>query len=117
MLKKVKIVIGSVMIGVFNGLFGSGGGILAVKYLEKNFKDIKKAHASSLVVILPISIVSIIIYFFKNNINVIEVIPYMIGGAFGCFVGTYLLKRIDKNILSGVFSVIIIYLSVRLWFN
>jgi len=115
MLNKIKKCFLSINIGFLNGLFGSGGGILAVKYLESTFKDTKKAHASSLLVVLPITIVTTIIYFFNNNLNLHMAMPYIIGGVFGCFVGTKILKKINKNIVSIVFSILILYLSVRLW--
>lgn len=117
MFYKLKKIVVSISIGLCNGLFGSGGGVLAVKYLEKNFKDTKKAHASSLIVIVPISIVSIIIYYFKNSFDLSLVFLYIIGGLMGCYVGTKLLKKINKDWLGLVFSILIMYLSIRLWFS
>ena len=42
--------------GVLNGLFGAGGGIAAVPLLKAGGLEQKKAHATSLAVILPLAV-------------------------------------------------------------
>ena len=71
-MSKVKRGFLSVLVGCFvgfiNGFFGGGGGMIAVPTLAK-FYDLeeKKAHATSIAVILPLSIASSIIYLFKEE--------------------------------------------------
>ena len=66
--KTIKIVLGLV-IGAVNGFFGSGGGIIAVQAMEKLGVEQKKAHATSLLVILPLSIASAVIYFLSGSVS------------------------------------------------
>ena len=40
--------------GIANGLFGSGGGIIAVPMLQKSGMKAKEAHAASLALTLPL---------------------------------------------------------------
>lgn len=48
--------------GLANGLFGSGGGIIAVPMLKKSGITTKESHATSLALTLPLSIVSCFFY-------------------------------------------------------
>ena len=45
------------LIGLLNGFFGSGGGILAVTLLQKQGLPSRQAHATSIAIILPLSLV------------------------------------------------------------
>ena len=47
------------LIGLLNGFFGSGGGILAVTLLQKQGLPSRQAHATSIAIILPLSLVSL----------------------------------------------------------
>ena len=53
---------GSLAVGAVSGFFGGGGGMLCVPLLEYSGLDVKRAHATALVVILPICIVSSVVY-------------------------------------------------------
>ena len=58
------------MTGVLNGLFGSGGGTVAVPAMERFLLvEDKKAHATAIAVILPLSVVSLFIYMGKVDID------------------------------------------------
>ena len=48
--------------GLLNGLFGAGGGMAAVPLLKAGGLPQKKAHATSLAVILPLAAVSAAFY-------------------------------------------------------
>ena len=51
---KKKALLWGVPIGFINGFFASGGGIIAVLILQKFFSlEEKKAHATSIMIILP----------------------------------------------------------------
>lgn len=113
-MKKSFFILSSILIGLLNGLFGSGGGIVAIKVLEKNNIRNKYAHASSLYVILPISILSVIIYFLKTKIIIFEVIFYCVFGMIGSFIGSYILKGIDAKLLKKIFSLFMIYSGFRI---
>ena len=47
--------LGGGVTGLLNGLFGSGGGMVAVPLLEHGGLEPARAHATSIAVILPLS--------------------------------------------------------------
>ena len=70
--------------GLANGLFGSGGGLFLVPLFTKWLgMEQKKAFASSVAVILPLSLVSAGIYFWKGALDLNAALPYLIGGGIG----------------------------------
>lgn len=101
--------------GLCNGLFGSGGGTLAVPCMEK-FLDIvpQKAHATAIAVILPLSVISGLIYFYGVGIPVKDVILAGTGGALGGAVGARLLGRIKEKQLHIIFGIFMIAGGVRM---
>ena len=54
--------------GILNGLFGAGGGVAVVPMLENAGIEPKKAHATSISIILPLSILSGIFYLISGHI-------------------------------------------------
>lgn len=99
--------------GIANGLFGSGGGIIAVPFLKKTGMETKKAHACSLAVTLPLSAVSMIFYLWSNTADFkgsLILIPFGLAGALA---GTALIKKISPRLLSGIFGVLLITAGIR----
>lgn len=111
---KKRISIYGILIGTINILLGSCGGILAVQSLKQNSLTQNKAHATSIAVILPLSIASAIIYLKNNRINLIESSVYIVPGLIGAALGSIILPKINGNLLKKVFSVFIIYAGVRM---
>jgi len=95
--------------GIANGLFGAGGGTILVPALEKFIPlETHKAHATALAVMLPLSVVSAIIYSLSGNIEVnwLTVLYVSAGGVVGGVIGAKLLKKLTAawlNILFGMF--------------
>lgn len=116
-MKKYIFNLYSVAVGFINGLFGSGGGILAIKFLEKLDIKGKKAHATAILVILPITVVSIGFYMFSGNLPFMESIPYIIGGLIGSLLGSKFLCKIDNFYLKKIFAVFVLYSAVRMFFR
>ncbi|MBD9220508.1 MAG: sulfite exporter TauE/SafE family protein [Clostridiales bacterium] len=68
-----KTILIGIITGFANGLFGSGGGTVVVPCMEKYLGiDAHKSHATAIAVILPLSVLSAVIYFFKANIPWLE---------------------------------------------
>lgn len=109
------VLIGAVS-GLLNGLFGSGGGIAAVPLLEKAGLEPKKSHATSVALILCLSIAAVIGYSLGGRLDFGTALPLIPAGLAGAVVGTLLLKRLDNSILRRIFGAVMIISGVRmLW--
>ncbi|MCD8049718.1 MAG: sulfite exporter TauE/SafE family protein [Clostridia bacterium] len=108
MKKKSAILLG-IPIGIINGFFGSGGGIAAV-YVLKKFLDVepKKAHATAIAVILPLSAASLIIYATSLAGNWGVILWAALGGILGGFCGAKVLGKISKMWLRILFGITMI---------
>lgn len=115
MKNKLKLIFIGLFTGFINGLFGSGGGLLIVPSLIYVLNvERHKAHATAISIILPLSIISTYIYTKNNLIDFNIVILISIGAMIGGFLGARLLNKISTKILRKAFSLLIIYISIRL---
>lgn len=100
--------------GVLNGLFGAGGGIVAVEVLKNSGLDRKRAQSTSIAVILPLCIISAVILFFKNQVDYKTALMLIPPGLVGAFAGTYLMKKISVSLLKKIFCGFMIWAGIRL---
>lgn len=109
-----KYIITGALGGLANGLFGSGGGLFLVPLLTKwaNMEQ-KRAFATSVAIILPLSLVSAAIYFFKGAIDLTAAVPYLLGGAVGGAVSGKIFKKVPLGILRKAFGALIIYGGIK----
>lgn len=114
----LKLVLLGLVTGIINGIFGSGGGMIIVPALVffLGLKDYK-AHATAISIILPISIISTIVYFINGTIPLKISLYVMAGGLVGSFIGAKVLKKIPNKILRKVFGCVIIYTAIRMIFK
>ncbi len=102
--KKLYVLIFGALIGVINGFFGGGGGMVVVPLLTKLYKmEQKKAQATALFVILPISLVSTIVYLCFNSISFKTGWPVIVGIVAGGVVGAKLLNKLKNRVVQGIF--------------
>jgi len=115
--KYLKFAVIGITVGLCNGLFGSGGGTVAVPCMEK-FLGIKKtkAHASAIAIILPLTVISIFFYTKRGFFNFPLVWQTSLGGVFGGLIGAWVLKKIKPYILARIFGVFLIIAAVRMVF-
>lgn len=111
--KAYYYIVGSIT-GIANGLFGSGGGMLSVPLLENTGLEAKKAHASSIAITLPLSIISTVIYSFKGHIDYPLALKFIPLGLLGAILGSKLLKKISNKLLKKIFGVILIISGIRM---
>lgn len=114
-MKNIKLIFTGVLTGLANGIFGSGGGTIIVPFMEK-LMNIKahKAHATAIAVILPLSIISAVIYMFNMEIAIKETIFISLGGIIGGIIGAKFLNKIPSRILHIVFGVFMIVAAVKM---
>lgn len=104
----IKLLTGGI-IGFINGFWGGGGGMVCVPLLQNIIKlPEKKAHATTLLIMLPLSISSLAVYLFNGNLPLIKSIEIGIGFVIGGVIGASILKKISNKWLGYVFSLIII---------
>lgn len=117
MKKNIKYIFGAIISGFFNGAFGAGGGVLVVPLLEKFGIKPKKAHATSVIIILCLSIISFLWYFFSYSIDFKEILILLPFGLLGALIGSIFLKKIKTSLLRRIFGILIILSSLRLIFK
>ncbi len=114
---KIKYAVCGALAGAANGFFGAGGGMVLIPLFTRWIKmDDKKAFATSLAVILPLSAVSAVIYLIKGSIDFSLALPYLIGGLIGGGLGGKIFKRVSARFLHIAFALLIIYGGVRALF-
>jgi uncharacterized membrane protein YfcA len=95
-----------VAVGGANSLFGGGGGMLAVPLLSHIGYDEKSAHATAILVILPVSILSFLLYAVKGLYDFSVLIPTAIGVTAGGVLGARLLGKLPTKAVGLAFPVL-----------
>ena len=116
-MKIVKKIFSGFLIGIINIILGAGGGMLTVPLYKKMNMSQKQAQINAVATILPITIVSAVIYLINGDVKLSDVYIYLIPGLTGSIIGTFLIKKISNNILNIVFSLFMIWAGLRLLFK
>ncbi len=104
-------------VGLANSLFGGGGGMLAVPMLRRAGLEEKRAHATAILLILPICLLSFLLYAAKGNYDVSVLIPTAIGVSVGGFLGARLLGKLSIKAVGLTFAFLQLLAGVFLvWF-
>ncbi len=104
-------------VGIANSLFGGGGGMLAVPLLQKNGYGEKGAHATAILVILPISFFSFLLYFIRGFYNPSVLVPTAIGVSAGGILGAKLLGKLSTKTVQNLFAFLQAVAGVFLFFK
>lgn len=113
--KKSSYLLGGSAIGAVNGLFGGGGGMIAVPLLERaSLLPARSAHATAIAVILPASAVSGIVYACHGLTPPSILLPVAIGVTAGGFFGAKLLARAGVKFLEILFAALMLVAGVRM---
>lgn len=115
-IKGTLTLIAGFAIGIINALFGAGGGMVAVPFFIKQGKHQKQAQASSVSVILPLCVISAAVYYYKGYYSFSEVFSYLPFSVLGGIVGAFTLKKIPDKMLRKVFSLLMLYLGIKMLF-
>ncbi len=112
----VKIPLG-IISGFINGLLGTGGGTLLVVVSEICGIKPKIAHATALSVILPLTVVSIIMYLKSGNLEIVPAIIVGASGGVGGFLGARLLKKTPDMWLKILFGITTLIFGITMLFR
>lgn len=107
---------GGAAVGALNGLFGGGGGMVAVPVLKAAGRGVRSAHATAIAVILPASLLSGAVYLFHGLVPFSVLLPVALGTAAGGLLGAKLLPRVSSRILTVIFAAFMLAAGVRMMF-
>ncbi len=109
-----KILIG-ISAGVICGMFASGGGLILVPIFAYIMKlSEKESRATSLFCILPMVIVTAIVYSKSNFMDWNIGIKCAIGGIIGGIIGSKLLNVIPDKYLKIFFIIFLFYAGINI---
>lgn len=96
-------------VGFVNGFLGAGGGMLLVPILMYLLNgQTKIAHSTAVLVILPISLISGIVYIIKGIVDWEILLPVAIGTLVGGIIGTFLMKKLKNDVINFIFWIVMI---------
>lgn len=104
---------GGLAVGGATSVFGGGGGMIAVPLLGAFGLPQRNAHATAILVILPIAASSFSVYAFEGLYDVSVMIPTALGVLFGGLLGAKLLNVLSGRWVSVIFAVL--QLLAGLW--
>ena len=96
--------------GIANGFFGGGGGMVLVPLLTARCGlDQRRAFATSVAIILPLCVLSSVIYLFRGGLDLAVALPYLAGGLAGGFLGGRLFQKLNMDWLRRAFALLLLY--------
>ena len=115
--KNILLIITGAIVGLVNGFLGGGGGMIVVPLLTMliGYKQ-KVAQSTAIMIILPVSIVSSVVYFISGSFDFKVGIPCVIGVLLGGLVGSFLLSKLSNKTLTKTFAVIMFIAGVKMLF-
>ena len=115
--EKLLLSASGVLTGAVNGFFGGGGGMITVPALTLLLGyPQRKAHAATVFAVLPITVVSGLIYAIYGCFPLAEGIPAALGAVAGGAIGAVLLGKIPTSVLVYVFAALTFAAGVKMLF-
>ena len=107
--KLFRRLLGGSAVGAANGVFGGGGGMIAVPLLERiEGRGERQAHATAIALILPASLVSAVVYLWAGLVPWAVFLPVALGVLAGGYLGAKLLPVLPPKALSLLFAVLML---------
>ncbi|HSE49540.1 MAG TPA: sulfite exporter TauE/SafE family protein [Terriglobales bacterium] len=106
-------------VGMFAGLIGVGGGVIAVPLLVYAFgMDQKMAQGTSLVMLLgPSGIFAIMEYYRAGNVNLKVGLLMAVGVLIGAYFGGHWAQTLSNVALRRTFAVVLAAVAVKMFFQ
>ena len=116
--QQFRFIISGAAAGLVCGMFGAGGGMVLIPLLvHLGGMESRIAFASSLSIMLPVCLVSLVSYGITDGIPFSESLPYLIGGTAGGLLAGILYKRIPTRLLHRAMGLFILWGGLRLIWN
>lgn len=103
--------------GILNGLFGSGGGIVAVPLLNKTGLSQKESQATALFMMLCLSALSAFLYYRSGELSFAEGAVFVPGGIVGAVLASAVFRKIDPSLLKKIFGGFVTFSAARMLWN
>ena len=113
-MKNLKFILTGAAAGLLNGLFGAGGGMVVVPMLGRDGLPAERAHATSIAIILPLSVVSSLCYLSMGRLDPVTAVKFLPLGLAGAWLGGVLLPKLKTVWLHRIFGVVVLYSAARL---
>lgn len=114
MKERSKQIITGALAGAANGFFGAGGGLFLVPLFTKWLRiDQRRAFATSVAVILPLSAVSLVVYLLRAGIDIPSALPILLGGLTGGLISGRIFGKVPVTLLRRIFGLLILYGGIR----
>lgn len=134
----VIVCISGIIAGFINGFLGSGGGvvlvlvcsflfsgkkgrlqkIIAPQNAENRENDVpsdpKEYFSTAVASILPMSVVSIVFYAFRGDLNLSSYLEFPISAVFGGILGAFMTDKIPSQLLKTVFAALTVWAGIRM---
>ena len=111
------LVVFSALAGFINGFLGGGGGVLIVALLLAVLKlHQKHSQATALLIILPLTAVSALVYLIKGNVDWAPTLWATLGVVIGGVVGALLLSKLKGNVAKIIFALVLVAGGIKLFF-
>lgn len=111
----MKTALIGVISGIISGMFASGGGLILVPMYTYVLKlNEKEARATSLFCILPMVILTAVIYSQNNFVEWNIGIKCALGGVIGGIIGGKLLNKIPDKYLQIAFIIFLLYAGISI---
>ncbi len=105
--------------GFINGLLGAGGGIILVYALsalnpDKSASAVRDNFASTIACILPISLVSAVIYSHSGTVDVTQVPKFILSAIAGGAAGALLMDKLSAATIKNMFAILLIIAGINM---
>lgn len=109
-----KYLLAGGLAGVLNGLFGAGGGLVLVPLLSgwAGLEE-KKAFATSVAVMLPLSVVSYTLFCAQGGNVWGDALPYALGGMMGGLLAAKWFRKVSVLWLHRLFGILLLYGGIK----
>ena len=106
---KLRLLAGGAAVGAANGLFGGGGGMIAVPLLERAADlSAARAHATAIALILPTSLAGGVVYLLCGLVPFAVLVPVAVGVIAGGVLGAELLPLFPPLFLEVLFAALML---------
>lgn len=112
--ERSKYMITGLLAGAANGFFGAGGGLFLVPLFTRWLHlEQRRAFATSVAVVLPLSVAALVSYALEGGMDVGAALPYLAGGLVGGFLSGRVFEKIPVTWLRRGFGLLMLYGGVR----